>query len=214
MKAPSLYFQTIRTSWGDNPIRFGPWSQPYFMELVPIGDFVLTYLPNPTSYGHDTYTIGYSKDWGLRGCVEIFWQPHWIWSYSYELVKLAMFHGFGSGGLIRGAMSPEPDNLWTWDHWIQQRLKLKVLCRNTVTTPSDLELWTRELSTFHGFGLGGSIRGAISPEPYNLWIRDLHHWIQQRLRFITIVEILWQPHKLWSYEPLNSTMFHWFGLHK
>jgi len=65
-------------------IRFGamsPWSQPYFMDLVRVGVFVLAYLPNPTSYGHETYTIGYSKDWGLRGCVEILWQPHQIWSY-------------------------------------------------------------------------------------------------------------------------------------
>ena len=46
----------------DNPIRFGPQSQPYFMDMVRMGEFVLAYLPNPTSYGHDTYTIGYSKD--------------------------------------------------------------------------------------------------------------------------------------------------------
>jgi len=37
--------------------------------------------------------------------------------------------------------------------------------------------------------------------PYNLWILDLCCWIQERWRFITVVEILWQPHKLWSYEP-------------
>ena len=42
MKAPSLYVQTIPTSWGDNLIRFGamgPWS--YFMDLVQVGEFVL-----------------------------------------------------------------------------------------------------------------------------------------------------------------------------
>ena len=125
-------------------IRFGtmgPWSQPYFMDLVRIGEFVLAYLPNPTSYGHDSYTIGYSKDWGLEGCVEILWQPHQIW--SYESVKSAAFHGFGLG-------------------------------------------W----------------RGAISPELYNLWIQDLHHWIQVLLQ---CVGILWQLQKLWGYEPLNST---------
>ena len=32
------------------------------MDLVRMGEFVLAYLPNPTSYGHDNYTIGYSKD--------------------------------------------------------------------------------------------------------------------------------------------------------
>jgi len=28
-------------------------------------------------------------------------------------MKSALFHGFGSGECIHGAMSPEPDNLWT-----------------------------------------------------------------------------------------------------
>ena len=47
------------------------------------------------------------------------------------------------------------------------------------------------------------IPGFLNPITYG-W--DLHHWIQQILRFITIVEILWQPHNLWSYESLNSTV--------
>jgi len=68
------------------------------MDLVRVGEFVLAYLPNPTSYGHETCTIGYSKDWGLKGCVEILWQPHQVWSYGP--VKSAMFHGFGLGWLI------------------------------------------------------------------------------------------------------------------
>jgi len=34
----------------------------YFMDLVRVGEFVLAYLPNPTSYEHETCTIGYSKD--------------------------------------------------------------------------------------------------------------------------------------------------------
>ena len=103
-------------------IRFGamgPWSQPYFMDLVRVGEFVLAYLPKPTSYGHETCTIGYSKDWGLKGCVEILWQPHQIWSYGP--MKSAMFHGFGLGWLICDTISPEPYKLWTWNlsHWIQ-----------------------------------------------------------------------------------------------
>ena len=134
---------------GWQPIRFGamgPWNQPYSMDLVRVGEFVLAYLPNPTSYGHETYTIGYSKDWRLKRCVEILWQPHQIWSYGP--VKSAMFHGFGLGWLICVTISPEPYKLWTWDlhHWIQQRLTFKRMCRNTVTTPSDLELWAREIS--------------------------------------------------------------------
>ena len=125
-----------------------PWNQLCFMDLVHVGEFVLAYLLNPTSYGHETCTIGYSKDWGLKGCVKVLWQPHQIWSYGP--VKSAMFHGFGLGWLICGTISPEPYKLWTW---------------------------------------------------------DLYHWIQQRLRFKRMLEILWQPHQVWSYEPLNSTMF-------
>ena len=38
-------------------------------------------------------------------------------------------------------ISPKPYKLWTWDlyHWIQQRLRFKRLCRNIMTTASDLE---------------------------------------------------------------------------
>ena len=132
----------------ENPIRFGamgPWSQSYLMDFVRVGEFVLAYLPNPTSYWHETCTIGHSKDWGLKGFVEILWQPHQIWSYGP--VKSAMFHGFGSRGWIRAGISPEPYKLWAWDlhHWMQQRLRFKRMCRNTVTTPSDLELWAPEV---------------------------------------------------------------------
>ena len=31
---------------------------------------------------------------------------------------------------------------------------------------------------FHGFDSGGSIHGAISPEPYNLWIQDMHRTVE------------------------------------
>ena len=31
------------------------------MDLVRVGEIVLAYLPNPTRYGYETYTIGYSK---------------------------------------------------------------------------------------------------------------------------------------------------------
>ena len=74
------------------------------------------------------------------------WQPHRTWSYGP--LKSTIFHGCGSHGWIRTGISPEPDTLWTWDlhHWIQQRLRFKRMCRNIVTTPSDLEQWTREIS--------------------------------------------------------------------
>ena len=124
----------------------GPWSQPHLMDLVRVGEFVLAYLPNPTTYGHETCTIGYSKDWGLKGCVEILWQPHQIWSYGP--LNSTTFHGFSLCGWICAGIFPKPYKLWTWDlhHWIQQRLRFKMMCRNIVTTPSDLKLWTHEIS--------------------------------------------------------------------
>ena len=158
----------------------GSWSQPYSMDLIRVGKFVLAYIPNPTRYGHETCTTGYSKDWRLGGCVKVLWQPHQIWSYGP--VKSAIFHGFGSCGWIGAGISPEPYKLWTWDlhHWIQP---FKRMCKSIVTTPSDLELWTREISYVSWIGLGWLICGTISPEPYKLWTWDLYHWIEQRLRF-------------------------------
>ena len=123
------------------------------MDLVCVDELMLAHLPNPTSYGHKTCTIGYSKDWGLKGHVEILWQPYQIWSY-------------------------EPLNS----------------------------------TTFHGFGLCGWICGGISPEPYKLCTWDLHHWIQERLRFKGCVNILWQPHHIWSYGLIKLAMFHGFVL--
>ena len=49
-------------------IRFGamsPWSQPIFMNLLCMGEFMLPYLDNATCYGHETCTTGYNKDGGL-----------------------------------------------------------------------------------------------------------------------------------------------------
>jgi len=63
------------------------------MDLVHVGELVLAYLLNPTSYGHETCTIGYSKDWGLKGYVEILSQPHQVW--SYELLNSVMFLVWG-----------------------------------------------------------------------------------------------------------------------
>ena len=63
-----LYFLKIITWWGDIPIRFGaisPWSRACFVVLVCMGNFVQSYLLNPMTYGHETCTIGCSKDWSL-----------------------------------------------------------------------------------------------------------------------------------------------------
>ena len=162
-----------------------PWNQLCFMDPVHVGEFVLAYLLNPTSYGHETCTIGYSKDWSLKGCVKVLWQLHQIWSYGP--VKSAMFHGFGLGWLICGTISLEPYKLWTWDlyHWIQQRLTFKWMCRNNCDNPISfgaMDPWN-QLCFMDLVNLGWLICGTIFPEPYKLWTWDLYHWIQQRLRF-------------------------------
>ena len=36
--------------------------KPICVNLVYVGDFVLSYLLNPTTYEHETCTIGYNKD--------------------------------------------------------------------------------------------------------------------------------------------------------
>jgi len=132
--------------------------------------------------------------------------------WSYGPLKSTIFHGFGSHPWIRASVSPEPYKLWPWllHHWIQQRLRFKRMCRNIVTTTSDLELWTHEAS---GFGSGGSIHGAISPEPNNLWTWDLHHWIQQRLKFKRICRnTVTTPSdlELWTRE-VSYISWIWFG---
>ena len=51
----------------DNPIRFGAMGREisYVSWIWHVGEFVLAYLLNATSYGHENCTIGYSKDWRL-----------------------------------------------------------------------------------------------------------------------------------------------------
>ena len=124
MKAPSLYFQTI--PWQPHQIwSYGPWRlcQPYFRDLVRVGEIMLAYLPNPTSYGHDTYTTGYSHDWGLKWCVEILWQPHQIWSYEpvksaifMDLVRVGRFSDLG--GLLKTIITHvSKDKPFMWTHF-------------------------------------------------------------------------------------------------
>jgi len=61
-----LAFQIWRRSiipFGRYSLRTGamdPWHQLCFMDLFWVGWFVVPYLQNPTSYGHETCTIGYS----------------------------------------------------------------------------------------------------------------------------------------------------------
>ena len=88
------------------------------------------------------------------------------------------------------------------------------MCRNIVTTPSDLELWTREISYVSWIGLGWLICGTISLEPYKLWTWDLYHWIQQRLTFKRMCRnIVTTPSdvKLWTHE-ISHVSWIWFGL--
>ena len=62
------------------------------------------------------------------------------------------------------------------------------------------------------FGLCGWLRVVISPESYDLWTWDLHHWIQQRLRFVnTCGSIVTTPSDLEQWAPrLNQYAWIWF----
>ena len=129
-----------------NPINFevmSPWSQPDFMNLACMGEFVWPYPKNATCYGHEICTI---KDWGLY--VEALWQPHQIW--SNEPLNSTIMCEFG---WIRVVISPEPYNLWTW---IQQRWMFIniILCGN-----SALEL---KSTMFHEFCFRGCVATIIS----------------------------------------------------
>ena len=196
---------------------------------------------------------------------------HQIWSYGP--LKSTIFHGFGLRGWIRAGISPEPYKLWTWNlhHWIQQRWGFKRMCRNIVTTPSDLELWAPEVnriswiwlvwvnSCWHisrtlqatdtetctiGYSKYWGLKGCVEIlwQPHQIWsygpinqlrFMDLVRMGEFVLAYLpnptsyghetcTIgyskdwglkgcVEILWHPQQIWSYEPLNSTMFHSFS---
>ena len=91
-----------------NPIRYGAMnssSQPCFMDLVWVGWFMVPCLPNLTTYGHETCTTGCSKDWSLKRCVEILWQPHQIWSYDPWIQHISWIW---FGWVNSWAISPEP----------------------------------------------------------------------------------------------------------
>ena len=136
------------------------------------------------------------------------WQPHQIWSYGP--LKSTIFHGFGSRGWICAGISPEPYKLRTWDlhHWIQQRLTFGRMCKSIVITPSDLELWTREISYVSWIGLGWLICAPYLLNPTSYGHETCTVGYSKDWGLKGFVEILWQPHQVWSYEPLNSTMFH------
>jgi len=93
-------------------------------------------------------------------------------------------------------------------------MKATSLYVQTIATSwaSDLELWTPESTIFHGFGSRGWICAGISSEPYKLWTWDLHHWIQQRLRFKSMCRnIVTTPSylELWAPE-FNHITWIWF----
>ena len=113
---------------------------------------------------------------------------------------------------LRGhaAISRERYMLWTRDlhHWIQQRSRFIKMCGSIVTTlaispshPSALELWALEINHISWVWLAWvNSCGNISRTPHAtyvyLWTWDLHHWIQQRLKFV----------QLWSYARLHSAL--------
>ena len=82
-------------------------------------DSSVPYLPNLTTYGHETCIIGYSKDF----------------------------------------------------------MKFKRVCINTVTTPSDLELWTREVSHVSWIWFGWDNLGQVDfAETKEMENRNGKHW--------------------------------------
>ena len=50
-----------------------------FHGSVRIGNVMLPYFPNPTTYGHGTCTVGYSK---YSGYVEVLWLSHKLQNYE------------------------------------------------------------------------------------------------------------------------------------
>ena len=88
-----------------------------------------------------------------------------------------------------------------------------VFSDNTVTTPSDLELWALMpvSAIFQGFGSRGWNHASISPKPYKLWTWHLHHWIQPQLRFKMMCRNIVTASsglELWARE---VSYFHGFG---
>lgn len=68
--------------------------------------FVQSYLPNPMTYGHGTYTVGYSKDWKVD--IPIRYEAVSMWN---ELCFIILVHM----GIICVTIScMTPSLLWTW----------------------------------------------------------------------------------------------------
>ena len=105
MKAPSLDFRKIATSWGDNPIRFGamtPWSQPNLVCVV--------MLP---CISRERYML-WTRD-----------LHHWI-QQRWRFIKMC--------GSIVTTLAISPSHSWVQGSGTE------------TTTPSALELWAPEIN--------------------------------------------------------------------
>ena len=114
-------------------------------------------------------------------------------------------------GWIHAAISRERYMLWIRDlhHWIQQRRRFMKMCESIVPTPSTLKLWAPEVN------MNLACMGEFV-WPYIKNITCYGHeicTIEYNKDWGLYVEALWQPHQIWSNEPLNSTIMCEFGLH-
>ena len=114
-------------------------------------------------------------------------------------------------GWIHAAISRERYMLWIRDlhHWIQQRRRFMKMCESIVPTPSTLKLWAPEVN----------MNLACMGEFVWPYIKNSTCYgheictIEYNKDWGLYVEALWQPHQIWSNEPLNSTIMCEFGLH-
>ena len=118
-------------------------------------------------------------------------------------------------GWIHAAISRERYMLWTRDlhHWIQQRRRFMKMCESIVPTPSTLKLWAPEVNQISCMNL------ACMGEFVWPYIKNATCYgheictIEYNKDWGLYVEALWQPHQIWSNEPLSSTIMCEFGLH-
>ena len=144
---------------------------------VCIGNFVWPYLLNPTTYGHGIGEIqapvGCYQDQTctrLKICflkILTWWGDITIRFGAVSPMKLPMFCGFGAWVTWSNRIS------WTLPP-VDMRLEPLDVCKSIVTSPSDMELWAREINHLYDFGAHGLICVTVSRQPFPLQTRNLY----------------------------------------